>query len=136
MPPSTSTTGTTAVGTTAGDATASDATATGAAGTTTPPRPRALFAMGRRHRDALFPASETARLRAYVDLDPDHVVEDFSRAPGLETVELLITSWGCPPLDADVLDRAPALRAVVHAAGSVKHHVTQACWDRGLAVTS
>ncbi|MFE5941972.1 hydroxyacid dehydrogenase [Streptomyces sp. NPDC056480] len=92
--------------------------------------------MGRRHRDALFPASETARLRAYVDLDPDHVVEDFSRAPGLETVELLITSWGCPPLDADVLDRAPALRAVVHAAGSVKHHVTQACWDRGLAVTS
>ncbi|MFE6813836.1 hydroxyacid dehydrogenase [Streptomyces sp. NPDC057677] len=95
--------------------------------------------MGRRHRDALFPPSEAARLRAYVDIDPDHVVEvveDFSHAPGLEDVELLITSWGCPRLDSGVLDRAPALKAVVHAAGSVKHHVTQACWDRGLAVTS
>ncbi len=30
----------------------------------------------------------------------------------------------------------PRLRAVVHAAGSVKHHVTEACWERGLLVSS
>ncbi|WP_055700812.1 MULTISPECIES: hydroxyacid dehydrogenase [Streptomyces] len=103
---------------------------------TTPTRPRALFAMGRRHRDALFPPAATRRLTAYVDLDPDHVTEDFTAEPALEDVELLITSWGCPVIDADVLARAPALKAVVHAAGSVKHHVTQACWERGLAVSS
>ncbi|ATL31188.1 hydroxyacid dehydrogenase [Streptomyces formicae] len=99
-------------------------------------RPRALFAMGRRHRDALFPAAAIRRLAAHVDIDPDHVAEDLAHEPALAEVELLITSWGCPVIDADVLARAPALKAVVHAAGSVKHHVTQACWDRGLAVSS
>ncbi|MCX4538845.1 hydroxyacid dehydrogenase (plasmid) [Streptomyces sp. NBC_00841] len=99
-------------------------------------RPRALFAMGRRHRDALFPPAEIQCLTAYVDIDPDHVAEDFAHEPALEDVEVLITSWGCPVIDEDVLARAPALKAIVHAAGSVKHHVTQACWDRGLMVSS
>jgi len=35
-----------------------------------------------------------------------------------------------------VLVRAPALRAVVHAAGTVKNHVTEACFWRGLQVSS
>ncbi|MFF5786123.1 hydroxyacid dehydrogenase [Streptomyces sp. NPDC012693] len=100
------------------------------------PRPRALFAMGRRHRDALFAPAEIQRLTASVDIDPDHVAEDFSQEPALEDVEILITSWGCPLLDEEVLARAPMLRAIVHAAGSVKHHVTQACWDRGVVVSS
>ncbi|GAA1896719.1 hydroxyacid dehydrogenase [Streptomyces durmitorensis] len=99
-------------------------------------RPRALFAMGRRHRDAMFPPAERQRLTAYVDIDPDHVAEDFDDEPALKDVEILITSWGCPVLDEDLLARAPALKAIVHAAGSVKHHVTQACWDRGIAVSS
>ncbi|MFJ2742897.1 hydroxyacid dehydrogenase [Streptomyces sp. NPDC087440] len=92
--------------------------------------------MGRRHRDLLFPPDATRRLAARVDIDPDRVVEDFAREPALTDTEILITSWGCPAVDADVLARAPALRAVVHAAGSVKHHLTPACWERGLTVSS
>ncbi|MEU5957214.1 hydroxyacid dehydrogenase [Streptomyces sp. NPDC047525] len=92
--------------------------------------------MGRRHRDTMFPPAERQRLTAYVDIDPDHVAEDFDDEPALRDVEILITSWGCPVLDEDLLARAPALKAIVHAAGSVKHHVTQACWDRGIAVSS
>lgn len=99
-------------------------------------RPRALFAMGRRHRDALFAPAAIRRLAAYVDIDPDHVAEDLTAEQALADVEILITSWGCPVLDEEVLTRAPALKAIVHAAGSVKHHVTQACWDRGLVVSS
>ncbi|MEU4103430.1 hydroxyacid dehydrogenase [Streptomyces tanashiensis] len=99
-------------------------------------RPRALLAMGRHHRDALFPPEEIRRLAEYVDIDPDHVAEDLAHEPSLPEVELLITSWGCPVIDEDVLARAPALKAVVHAAGSVKHHVTEACWDRGISVSS
>jgi phosphoglycerate dehydrogenase-like enzyme len=49
---------------------------------------------------------------------------------------VLITGWGCPRLDAAVLDRAPRLRAVIHAAGSVRGHVSEAVWQRGLAVSS
>ncbi len=102
----------------------------------TQPRPRALFAMGRSHRDALFPPSTFQRLTRHVDIDPQLVAEDFDRVPDLAGVELLITSWGCPPLDHAVLARMPLLKAVVHAAGSVKHHVTDACWDRGLTVST
>ncbi|MFB9681139.1 hydroxyacid dehydrogenase [Streptosporangium vulgare] len=54
----------------------------------------------------------------------------------LAEVEVLITGWGCPPLTAEVLAGAPRLRAVLHAAGTVKEHVTGACWERGLVVTS
>jgi phosphoglycerate dehydrogenase-like enzyme len=51
-------------------------------------------------------------------------------------VEVLVTGWGCPRIDADVLARAPRLRAVVHAAGSVKGHVDPAVFDRGVIVSS
>src|SRR5262249_11811926 len=50
--------------------------------------------------------------------------------------QLLITSWGCPPLTAAALAAMPHLRAVVHAAGSVRGHITDACWDRGIEVCS
>ncbi len=54
----------------------------------------------------------------------------------LGEAEILLSGWGCPPLTAAVLDRAPRLRGVFHAAGTVKHHVTEACWERGLVVSS
>ncbi|WP_406347576.1 hydroxyacid dehydrogenase [Streptomyces sp. NBC_00144] len=106
-----------------------------------PSRPRALFAMGRPHRDALFPPAVLEELTRHVDIAPWLVTDGFDRvpdltAPDLAAVELLITSWGCPVLDHAALERMPALKAVVHAAGSVKHHVTEACWDRGLLVST
>jgi phosphoglycerate dehydrogenase-like enzyme len=65
------------------------------------------------------------------------VIEDFTNAHDvLQDVEILITGWGCPPLDEAVLDAAPRLRAVVHTAGSVRGHITEACWDRGIEVSS
>ncbi|WP_214326269.1 hydroxyacid dehydrogenase [Nonomuraea sediminis] len=54
----------------------------------------------------------------------------------LSQTEVLFTSWGCPPVTAEVLAGAPRLKAIVHAAGSVKGHVTQACWERGIVVSS
>jgi phosphoglycerate dehydrogenase-like enzyme len=71
------------------------------------------------------------------DLAP--VLHDFTTpvaAAVLRDTELLITGWGCPPLDAAALAAAPRLRAVVHTAGSVRGLVTQACWDRGIEVSS
>ncbi|MFE2878172.1 hydroxyacid dehydrogenase [Streptomyces roseus] len=64
----------------------------------------------------------------------DHEEPELGRR--LADAEVLLTGWGCPPLDAGALERMPRLRAVVHAAGSVKHHVTDACWERGLLVSS
>ncbi|MFJ9036164.1 hydroxyacid dehydrogenase [Streptomyces sp. NPDC102406] len=59
---------------------------------------------------------------------------DAARA--LAATEILVTGWDCPPLTREVLARAPRLRAVVHAAGSVRPIVTDAVWERGLAVSS
>jgi len=61
------------------------------------------------------------------------VHQDFADVPD---VDLLVTGWGCPPITAEVLARLPGLKAIVHTAGSVKGFVTDACWERGIAVSS
>ncbi|WP_454337711.1 hydroxyacid dehydrogenase [Streptomyces glaucescens] len=90
-------------------------------------------------RQALFDAAALDRLTRVADTDPSLVVGDFAdpaAAGALAEAEVLFTGWGCPPLTAQALDGMPRLRTVVHAAGSVKHHITDACWARGLTVAS
>jgi phosphoglycerate dehydrogenase-like enzyme len=83
-----------------------------------------------------------ARMRRLADLaclhEPVHVADlDSSAARArLASVEVLVTGWGCPPLTEQLLRGAPALRAVLHAGGTVKGHVSEACWQRGIAVSS
>ncbi|MEV6036105.1 hydroxyacid dehydrogenase [Nonomuraea sp. NPDC052116] len=98
--------------------------------------PRALLAMEPRFKDDLFGPDELDRLTRLVDVDPGLVVSDFADVPELAAAEVLVTCWGCPPVDASVLRRAPGLRAVVHVAGTVKSLITDACWERGIAVSS
>lgn len=81
------------------------------------------------------------RLATLTRTDPHLVAHDLADptpevAAALADAEVLFTCWGATPLSAEVLTAAPRLRAVVHAAGSVKHHITDACWERGIAVTS
>ena len=102
-------------------------------------RPRAALAMSPSAAAAVLSPSSMAALSAVSTLAPLPVIDDFTTAPAraaLADAEILVTGWGCPPIDADVLAAAPALRAVVHTAGTVRGHVTEACWDRGIAVSS
>ncbi|WP_405404997.1 hydroxyacid dehydrogenase [Streptomyces sp. NBC_01104] len=108
---------------------------------TTDNRPAALLAMGPGIAGRLLTPGRRDRLTGLVRTDPAlvaHHLPDPSPAvtAALAGAEVLLTCWGAPPLTEAVLDAAPRLRAVVHAAGSVKHHVTDACWDRGIQVTS
>ncbi|KQX92354.1 MULTISPECIES: hydroxyacid dehydrogenase [Streptomyces] len=102
-------------------------------------RPRAALAMSREAAAAVLSPDSLAALAASCALAPGPVIDDFTTGPAraaLADAELLITGWGCPPVHAGVLADAPALRAVVHTAGSVRGHVTEACWDRGIEVSS
>lgn len=102
-------------------------------------RPEVVLAMhGPAMRDALFPPRLIARLLDIAVCDPDLVVTDFEAAPheGLATAEVLLTGWGCPRVDAAVLELMPALRLIAHAAGTVKAHVDPVCWERGIQVTT
>src|SRR5689334_21925269 len=93
--------------------------------------PRAVFAMDPVHLPLLFPAPLMARLQRTARIDPALVVRDFTdaaAAPALADAEVLITGWGCPHLDTDTLAATPRLRAVLHAAGSVRSLVGEALW--------
>jgi phosphoglycerate dehydrogenase-like enzyme len=67
--------------------------------------------------------------------DPQRL-ERVASLVALEQAQVVLSGWGCPPLDEALLARAPELRAIVHAAGGVKGHVTAACWERGLLVST
>ncbi|GHF89636.1 2-hydroxyacid dehydrogenase [Streptomyces griseosporeus] len=98
-----------------------------------------MLAMDPPVRDALFDRAALDRLTTLADTDPALAVADFAdpaAAGPLAAAEVLLTGWGCPPLTGKALARMPRLRTVVHAAGSVKHHITRACWERGLTVAS
>ena len=87
----------------------------------------------------IFPPDVLARLGNAVEIDPTLTAENFTdprvRA-ALADTEILITGWGCPQIDEAVLDAAPRLRAILHAAGSVKGLTSPAVWERGITVSS
>ncbi|WP_328885708.1 hydroxyacid dehydrogenase [Streptomyces sp. NBC_00316] len=106
---------------------------------TAPRRPRAAVAMKPEAATAVLTPRALAALAEVCSLAPLPVLDDLTteRArAALADAELLITGWGCPPIDEAVLAAAPWLRAVVHTAGSVRGHVTEACWQRGIEVSS
>ncbi|WP_306325995.1 hydroxyacid dehydrogenase [Streptomyces venezuelae] len=91
------------------------------------------------------------------DVYPAHVLDDIGRLvrwhgpaltrdalrdalradPGvLDGVDVLLTGWGAPVLDAALLAHAPRLRAVMVAAGSVRHLTTPEFWARDIPVVS
>jgi phosphoglycerate dehydrogenase-like enzyme len=102
-------------------------------------RPETMLVMDEKWVSVQFGEAELARLAAAARLGDPMAATELSSPPvraRLAAVEVLITSWGCPPLDGDVLRHAPRLRAVLHAAGSVRGHVSQAVFDRGILVTT
>ncbi|ALC18806.1 hydroxyacid dehydrogenase [Streptomyces pristinaespiralis] len=102
-------------------------------------RPRAALAMAPDAAAAVLDPTALAALAGVCDLAPGPALDDFSTGRAREVLhdtEVLVTGWGCPPLDRAALDAAPRLGAVVHTAGSVRGHITDACWERGIAVSS
>ena len=103
-----------------------------------PRRPRTVLAMGHEIHDSLLAEGALDRLPTVAAVDTSTLLADFAAAKDAELadVEVLFTHWGAPLLSEEALHRMPKLRAVVHAAGSVKHHVTDAVWKRGITVSS
>ena len=101
-------------------------------------RPLALLAMDSDLPARLFDDAARHRMLKVLDVDFSRPVGTFDDVDPerLAATEVVITGWGSPRIDRDVLDRAPALRAVLHAAGSVRGHVDPVCWERGILVTT
>jgi phosphoglycerate dehydrogenase-like enzyme len=102
-------------------------------------KPKALLLMNRGTLADQFDASRMNRLGQLVQLEDPAWTESLDE-PGLAgrlaEVEILITSWGVPRLDAARLDSMPLLRAVFHCAGTVRSFVSDELWERGILVTN
>jgi phosphoglycerate dehydrogenase-like enzyme len=89
--------------------------------------------------ERIFPPARLAGLGPELELISATPLSTFAAphaAAVLAETDVLITGWGCPPLTTEVLDMAPKLRFALHAAGSVKEHVTDEVWRRGITVST
>jgi phosphoglycerate dehydrogenase-like enzyme len=102
-----------------------------------PRRPVAVFAIAPWAFDGVFPADLLTRLGELADIDPATTFTSFDgQSEALAEADILLSGWGCPRIDAGVLAAAPRLRAVVHAAGTVKALVDPVVFERGVIVSS
>ncbi|MCQ4205590.1 hydroxyacid dehydrogenase [Streptomyces longispororuber] len=100
--------------------------------------PTALLVMEKERREDVYPPEVLAGIGRLVTWQaPPRTREELAAAPDvLRDVDVLLTGWGAPVLDAALLERAPRLRAVFVAAGSVRHLTTPAFWARGIPIVS
>jgi phosphoglycerate dehydrogenase-like enzyme len=102
-------------------------------------RLKVLLSMSRTVVDDVLPPPLRDRLATLADVHP--VVADGGLlAPEvrglLADTDVLLTSWGCGQVSAAVLAAAPRLRAVVHAAGTIRGIVGQDVLASGVSVTT
>ncbi|CAG7619605.1 Formate dehydrogenase, mitochondrial [Paenibacillus solanacearum] len=88
---------------------------------------------------AVFSQEHIAELETFGAVVCNATEGDPSKEQVMEVIQgadIAITSWGCPSLTADVLDRAPELKLIVHAAGTIKGIASPDVWARGIRVSS
>lgn len=100
-------------------------------------RPVIAFAMSDSVRGRVFPERVMRQYAAAAEIAGilTEYTSDHARSV-LERVEVLVTGWGAPRIDDAVLDAAPHLEAVLHAAGTVKPYLDPAVLERGVRVSS
>jgi phosphoglycerate dehydrogenase-like enzyme len=103
------------------------------------PKPKALLVMNSGTFADQFDSTRLQRLAGLVDLGVQPWTDSLDSpelATRLSEVEILVTSWGVPRLDAAMLERMPRLRAVFHCAGTVRSFVSDELWGRDILVTN
>ncbi|MBB6632660.1 hydroxyacid dehydrogenase [Cohnella thailandensis] len=96
-----------------------------------------VMLQGRSRTDRIFTNEHLERIRRFGTLTVNGSDEDPTSALAAKLAEgadVVITSWGCPPLEAPILDRCPKLKLVLHAAGTVKPILSPEILPRGIRV--
>lgn len=103
-------------------------------------RPRGFFFVGHAigRVDTLFTPADLARVHELVDIFlPEQSPQTFAADPSAwAQADIIIATWGCPALSADMLAAAPRLKLIVHAGGSSKHLATSEVFGRHIVVSS
>ncbi|WLQ43691.1 hydroxyacid dehydrogenase [Streptomyces laculatispora] len=100
--------------------------------------PTALLVMEEERRADVYPPEVLAGIGRLVQWQgPPVTKRELDENPQvLRNVDILLTGWGAPVLDTAFLSHAARLRAVLVAAGSVRHLTTPAFWERGIPIVS
>jgi phosphoglycerate dehydrogenase-like enzyme len=101
-------------------------------------RPRTLILIRRSLYDELFSPESDAVLRSLVEITMEPGESEWTSAELAQRIgdcEIAITGWGSPQFTDDVLDMARQLHLIAHSAGSIKHLLPPAVFERGVAVT-
>ena len=95
----------------------------------------AVIAADNRHTRLIFPPHLREKLRAHGEVvfnEGGYEPENIKRL--MRDADILVTSWGVPPLTEEYLDEAPKLQVIFHAAGTVAPIVDDEIWRRGIRV--
>jgi len=97
-----------------------------------------FYVGGRDALEAVYPKALRERAaKAGAPLgEPLEGEEAAGRADLLAEADAILATWGMARLDASFLEKAPRLRAVLYAAGSIRKFATPESWDRGVAISS
>lgn len=101
-------------------------------------RPRALFVLREDAYERIYGPEQRAAIDKLVEMagpprSAEGLAADWSV---LEDVEVILSGWGAPVMDARFLDRAPALRLVLYGAGAVRGFASDALFERGVKLSS
>lgn len=102
-------------------------------------KPRILVAPSPDRLQAVCSTECSALLEQHFDVDWNDTGRELTAdelADRLPGATALVTSWGTPSLTEAALERATDLRAVAHAAGTVKRLVPRTIFERDIAVFS
>jgi len=86
----------------------------------------------------VFSATASGRLGRVcriIDPVPLERFDDARARAVLGQTEILVTGWGCPPIDRSVMALAPELRLIAHAAGTVKTFMAPEVFSGDVMVT-
>lgn len=99
---------------------------------------RVAYVLGVEGYRRIWGPEQRAAVAALCGGEPPLVTAEQAAAgdPRLADVEVILSGWGAPVMDAAFCAAAPRLRAVLYAAGSVRGFVTDALVERGVAVSS
>ncbi len=99
-------------------------------------KPKALYILGEENYERVYGVSDRDKIAELVELiAPPQTPESVKKNPELlHDIEIILSSWGAPNIDAEFLEHARKLEIVFYGAGSIKGIVSDAFWDRGVKI--
>ncbi|TMR99233.1 hydroxyacid dehydrogenase [Nonomuraea basaltis] len=95
-----------------------------------------LYVMDPNRFDDVYGPQARAAIERHLAIPSPPLTADRLTPDVLAGLQVLVTGWGAPRLDAELLAAAPKLSLVLYGAGSIRPLVTPEMWARGVRVTS